>query len=147
MNLVKNLFLAAIILLFVSCDLDRERRLAEQRQRQQEIAYQNSLPSQIEFCERVDDKLMCINTSIEFTRGVVTARFQKLEPIKTSYIYVTVFVMNGLVETIFDKGTFESNPDWSVCAFPINFVQRGIYKVVVRNPSSEKLAEGIVTIR
>jgi|GEM_PF-3730512 len=147
MNLLKNLFLAIIIFSFVSCDLDKERRLAEQRQRQQEIAYQNSLPAQIEFCERVDGNLTCINTSTTFTRGVVTAKFQKLEAFKTSQLPVTIYLLNGASEIIFDKGTYEVSPDWAVCAFPINFSQEGTYKVVVRNPFGDKFAEGIVTIR
>jgi hypothetical protein len=140
-------FVFFLLLFIVSCDLEKERQQADLKQRLQEIEQQDALPSSIEFCERVDDNLNVINSRFEFNPGIVYAKFSKLKPFNTDYLYATIYIIKGKSEMLFDKGSYEVNPDWGTFAIPITFYYSGTYKVEFRKIGSVKLAEGIVTIK
>jgi hypothetical protein len=117
---------------------------------QKTVTYQNSYPneaSEVEFCERVDDDLNCINPNTTFNHGIVYAKATSNTPLNDNYVYVTIFIIKGKSESLFDKGSYEVNPDNNVMAIKINFYQSGMYRVIFRKITNEKIAEGVVTIK
>ena len=100
----------------------------------------------VQFCKGVDDNLQCINPGSRFKVGTVYAKIEQSKPFNTNYLYVKIYVIKGASESLFDKGSYEVNPEWGTFAIPIPFNYSGKYKVVFRKIGDEKIAEGIVTI-
>jgi len=102
--------------------------------------------SGIQFCAKVDENLACINPGTRFRVGIVYAKVEQSKRFNTNYLYVKIYSIKGASESLFDKGSYEVNPDWGTFAIPITFEYAGKYKVVFRKIGDEKIGEGIVTI-
>jgi hypothetical protein len=100
----------------------------------------------VQFCIKVDENLECINPGIRFRRGKIYAKLETNDHLQQNYIYVTIYRERGIAESLFDKGSYEVNPDWSAISIPLIFNSPGKYKVVFRKLVNVKIAEGIVTI-
>lgn len=107
---------------------------------------QNQVVGKVTFCESVDSNLNPINTSTRFTTGQIYARLQSSTPFNTSRIKVTLIYVDGISEYILDSSVQDSNPAWTIFAFPVTTVDVGTYKVIIMDDvNNTKLGEGTFT--
>ena len=99
------------------------------------------------FCEDINENLEPIGTSETFSVGEMYAYFQSPSPFNTSQLKITVYKLEGAVETIYDYAQEQVSQDWNTLALPIYIDTAGDYKVVITNPSDDQIiGEGEVTV-